>query len=84
MMIHSKNIPSAEDFALLGNGQIAYLKKMNTDTLIKNFPDLPPLTPGIAVWGLFGATGVPIILSNVRATAIEGAFENDLETVTLH
>lgn len=83
MIINGKNILSAEDFAMLGEGHIAYLKEMSTDDLSKNFPDLPPMEPGISVWGLFTATGVPLILSDIRAKALEGAYDSELQTVTL-
>ncbi|EJF83513.1 MULTISPECIES: DUF1150 family protein [Bartonella] len=65
-------------------GQIAYLKKVCTDDLAKNFPDLPPMTPGITIWALFGETGYPIILSDERSIALAGANEHELQIVTLH
>lgn len=65
-------------------GQIAYLKQVCTDDLAKNFPDLPPMTPGITVWALFGETGYPIILSDERSIALAGANEHELQIVTLH
>jgi len=72
------------EFARLGEGRVAYLKRIRTDDLAQKFPDLPPMTPGIEVWGLFGAAGDPIVLSDVRAHALAGAQEHELETVTLH
>ncbi|GAA4658734.1 DUF1150 domain-containing protein [Bartonella pachyuromydis] len=65
-------------------GQIAYLKKVCTDDLAKTFPDLPPMTPGITIWALFGETGYPIILSDERSIALAGANEHELQIVTLH
>ncbi|WP_455482039.1 BQ00720 family protein [Bartonella sp. B35(2025)] len=65
-------------------GKIAYLKKVCTDDLAKNFPDLPPMTPGITIWALFGETGYPIILSDERSIALAGASEHELKIVTLH
>ncbi|MCZ2327997.1 DUF1150 domain-containing protein [Bartonella sp. F02] len=64
--------------------QIAYLKKVCTDDLAKNFPDLPPMPPGITLWALFGETGHPIILSDERSIALAGANERELQLVTLH
>jgi len=71
------------EFARLGEGRIAYLKRVKTDDLAERFPELPPMTPGIEIWGLFGAAGDPIVLSDVRAHALAGAQEHELETVTL-
>lgn len=64
--------------------QIAYLKKVCTDDLAKSFPDLPPMTPGITLWALFGETGYPILLSDERSTALAEANEHELQIVTLH
>ncbi|WP_455480803.1 BQ00720 family protein [Bartonella sp. B12(2025)] len=64
--------------------QVAYLKKVCTDDLARNFPDLPPMTPGITIWALFGETGYPIILSDERSIALAGANEHELQIVTLH
>jgi len=47
-------IYSEREFARLGTGQVAYIKKINTDELARCFPELPPMTPGIDIWGLFG------------------------------
>lgn len=83
-MTESKIVFTDLEFAQLGEGRVAYLKRIRTDELAKKFPGLPPMTPGIEVWGLFGAAGEPIILSDVRAQALAGAREHELETVTLH
>nr|WP_282187975.1 DUF1150 family protein [Brucella pituitosa] len=40
--------------------------------------------PGLELWALFGASGEPIVLSDVRATALQGANEHELRTVMLH
>lgn len=82
-MAVSESILTDLEFAQLGEGRVAYLKRVRTDDLARKFPDLPPMTPGIEVWGLFGAAGDPIVLSDVRAHALAGAQEHELETVTL-
>jgi len=79
----SEFVLSELEFARLGEGRVAYLKRVKTDELARRFPDLPPMTPGIEIWGLFGAAGDPIVLSDVRANALAGAQEHELETVTL-
>lgn len=82
-VISKKPIFTPAEFAQLGAGRIAYVKKVNTDELAKNFPGLPEMTPNIEVWGLFGAAGEPIVLSDARGQALAGANEHELETVTL-
>ncbi|MBX4335343.1 DUF1150 family protein [Bartonella raoultii] len=80
---HKQNL-SLQDVSSSDVGQIAYLKKVCTDDLAKNFPDLPPMTPGITIWALFAETGYPIILSDERSIALAGANEHELQIVTLH
>lgn len=82
-MTQSEFVLTEQEFAQLGEGRVAYLKRVSTDDLARKFPDLPPMTPGIEVWGLFGAAGDPIVLSDLRAHALAGAQEHELETVTL-
>lgn len=82
-MKSQKQSLSMEEFALLGEGEIAYLRKIRTDELLEKFPNIPPMAPGISLWGLFGAGGEPIILSDIRAKALEGANDQELKTVTL-
>jgi len=78
-----KSCLSNREFAKLGAGQVGYIRKINTDELARCFPNLPPMTPGMDIWGLFGATGEPILLSDVRAQALAGAHEHELTTMTL-
>lgn len=75
---------SLKEFARLGEGEIAYLRQIRSEELAKKFPNIPPMEPGLSLWALFGAGGEPIILSDVRAKALEGANDQDLKTVTLH
>lgn len=82
--MEAKMVLTQKELASLGDGQIAYLKRMKSDDLAQCFPQLPPIAPGIHLWGLFGATGEPIILSDERAAALASANEHDLQTVALH
>lgn len=80
----TKNVFTDIEFAHLGAGQIAYVRKMNTDELAKNFPALPPMASGFDLWVLFAANGDPIILSDERGKVSDSASEHDLKTVALH
>lgn len=79
-----KIIMSSAEFAHLGDGQIAYMKKTSSDDLARSFPALPPLAPGLELWALFSASGTPILVSDTPGQALAGAQEQDLRTVTLH
>ncbi|MFC4624685.1 DUF1150 family protein [Daeguia caeni] len=71
------------EFARLGVGEVAYLRKIRSEDLARSFPSLPPIAKGLELWALFGASGEPIVLSDMRATALLSASEHDLQTVTL-
>lgn len=83
-MTNEKQIFTEHEFAHLGEGEIAYLRKIRSDDLTRRFPALPPMAPGLELWALFGASGTPIILSDIRANALAGAHEQELHTVMLH
>lgn len=79
-----KIIMTSAEFAHLGDGEIAYMKKTSSEDLARSFPALPPLTPGLELWALFSASGEPILVSDSAAQALAGAHEHELSTVTLH
>lgn len=80
----NKHVFTDNEFAHLGEGEIAYVRKIRSDDLARSFPSLPPIASGLELWALFGASGEPIVLSDVRATALQGAHDHELRTVTLH
>jgi hypothetical protein len=75
---------SATDFAVLGNGQVGYIRKMLSDEVRIKFPQAPELDPGLELWALFGADGTPILLSDNRSSAFFKAAEDELDTVSVH
>ncbi len=79
-----RQIFTEDEFAHLGEGEVGYLRKIRSEELALTFPALPPMAPGLELWALFGASGEPIVLSDMRATALQGAQEHELRTVTLH
>ncbi|ANT53595.1 DUF1150 family protein [Mesorhizobium amorphae] len=75
---------SSGEFAHLGEGTVAYLRKVSSDDLRGRFPGLGEIAPGMELWALFAANGQPILLSDARDRALAGALENDLTTVAIH
>jgi hypothetical protein len=71
-------------FAALGQGEVAYVRKMNSADVPRLFPQAPKIAPGITLFALLSADGTPIMLTDNRDAAIANAFENDLKTVSLH
>ena len=72
------------EFAHLGQGTVAYLRKVTSDDLLGRFPGLGEIAPGLELWALFSANGQPILLADARDRALAGAMENDLVTVSIH
>ncbi len=79
-----KPVMSTGELAHLGEGTVAYLRKMSSDDLRGRVPGLAQITPGLELWALFAANGQPILLADERDRALAGAMENDLTTVATH
>ena len=80
----NRQVLTENEFAHLGEGEIAYVRKIRSDDLARSLPAHPPNAPGRGIRALFGASGEPIVLSDVRATALQGAHEHELRTVLLN
>jgi hypothetical protein len=84
MTEHEFNGLTAEQFAHLGEGAVAYVRKIRSDDLKARYPGLGEIAPGLELWALFSANGMPILLTDERDSALAGAYENDLQTVSIH
>lgn len=73
-----------QEFARLGDGSLAYVKTISSDDVARIFPQAPPMKPGLTLFALLGADGSPIMLTDSKDAAIANAWENELETVSLH
>jgi hypothetical protein len=73
-----------QEFAHLGDGALAYVKTIRSEDVARLFPQAPPLRPGVKLFALLGADGSPIMLTDSMDAAIANAWENELETVSLH
>lgn len=73
-----------DELAGIGGGKIAYVKTMQSEEINRLFPQAPDLQPGMELFALLGADGVPILLTDSKEAAIANAWENELETVSLH
>jgi hypothetical protein len=72
------------ELAALGEGQVAYVKPMQSDEVQRLFPQAPTLAPGLQLFALLSASGEPILLADSRDAAVANAWAHDLETVALH
>jgi hypothetical protein len=72
------------ELAALGEGQVAYVKPMQSDEVQRLFPQAPAMAPGLQLFALLSASGTPILLADSRDAALANAWAHDLETVGLH
>jgi len=75
---------TTEQFAHLGDGSIAYVKPMLSEDAVRLFPQIGEMQPGIKLFALVGADGSPIMLTDSKDAAIANAWENELQTVSVH
>ncbi len=73
-----------EQFAHLGDGAVAYVKPMLSEDVMRLFPQAPKIEPGLQLFALLSATGTPLVVTDTRAAAVANAWEQDLQTVSLH
>ena len=72
------------EFRHLGEGHVSYVRRVTGADLKKRFPGMPAMDDEIRLWGLFGADGSPLVLSDVRANLIEAAEDKELVTLSVH
>ena len=72
------------EFRHLGEGHVGYMRRITGADLKGRFPGLPPLDDEIRLWGLFGADGSPLVLSDERDNLVEAAEDKELVTVSVH
>jgi hypothetical protein len=75
---------SADEFAHLGGGSIAYLRPIRSEDIGDLFPDAPDIQPGLQLFALLAADGTPILLTDSKDAALANALENELQTVSVH
>ena len=75
---------TAQEFAHLGDGSLAYVKTIDSEDVARLFPQAPPMRAGLKLFALLGADGSPIMLTDSKDAAIANAWEHELETVSLH
>ncbi len=81
---HTDTDLTPQQFAHLGSGAVAYLKTIRSEDAQRLFPQAPPIRPGLQLFALLSADGSPILLTDSRDAAIANAWENQLETVSVH
>jgi len=75
---------SAQDFAVLGGGKLAYVKPIRSEDVHALYPQAPELEPGMRLFALHAADGTPILVTDSREAAVANAMTQELETVSVH
>ena len=75
---------SRRELAQLGDGEVAYIKQLDSDAAERLFPALSNAPKGIDLYAVLGADGTPLALTDSRSAAIANAIENDLVPVSVH
>jgi len=73
-----------QELAHLGEGAVAYVKAIMSEDAQRLFPQAPAIRPGLQLFALLGADGTPIMLTDSKETAIQNAWEHQLQTVSVH
>jgi hypothetical protein len=73
-----------EAFAVLGGGEIAYVRPISSEQVRALFPQAPKLAPGLQLFSLHAADGTPIMIADSRAAAEANAREHELDAVSVH
>ena len=80
----NKTEMSAEALAHLGDGRIAYVKTIRSEDVPALFPQAPQIAPGLKLFSLHAADGTPMMLTDSREAAVANAWQQELETVSVH
>jgi hypothetical protein len=85
-MNRTENDITPEALAHLGDGRIAYVKAIRSEDVAALFPQMqvPKLAPGVKLFALHAADGMPIMLTDSREAAVANAWSQELETVSVH
>ncbi|MDH3579217.1 MAG: DUF1150 domain-containing protein [Hyphomicrobiales bacterium] len=80
----ASEIMSPVDFARLGDGEVAYIRQLDSGEATRLFPALKGIPEGIDLYALVSADGTPLSLRDNRSSAIADAIESDLQAVSVH
>jgi hypothetical protein len=77
-------IMSQHELQQLGDGKLAYIKKMTSDEAMQAFPAIEGLPSGINLFALHSADGTPLALTDSRQAAMGHALGDELEIASVH
>ena len=84
MTDNHEHVPTPEAFAVLGGGQVAYVREIKPEEVKTLFPQAPMIAPGMKLFSLHAADGTPLSVTDSREAAVANARENELDMVSVH
>lgn len=72
------------EFAEFGKNALAYVRRVKSEELNAAFPQIEELPVGLDLWGLFGADGEPIAVSDAEKMVRADAFNRELLPLSRH
>ena len=72
------------ELAMIGDGQVAYIKQLDRNVAQKLFPALRDAPEGINLFAVLGADGTPLALTDSWNAAFANAMQHDLVPVSVH
>jgi hypothetical protein len=83
-VLNSDSRMTPEALAHLGEGHIAYVKQIRSEDVPGLFPSAPQMSPGLKLFALHAANGMPIMLTDSLEAALANAWSNELQPVSVH
>lgn len=75
----------AEEFALLGGGEIAYVREISAEQAHEMVDGLPENMPvDIRLFGVYAADGTCMAITDSQESALASVWENDLHATAVH
>jgi hypothetical protein len=84
MTNQNEHVLTPEAFAVLGGGEVAYVREIDSEQVKSLFPQAPLIAPGMKLFSLHAADGTPIIVTDSREAAVANAREHELDTLSVH
>jgi hypothetical protein len=84
MTNNNEPVLTPEAFAVLGGGEVAYVREIKSEDVKTLFPQAPLMAPGMKLFSLHAADGTPIIVTDSREAALANARVHELNTVSVH
>lgn len=75
---------SATEFALLGGGQVAYVREISGEQARDFAYGLDEVPDDARLFGLYAADGTCMAITDTRSAAVASAFEHDLHPLSVH